>query len=104
MLILSYYLDNSDKEHLTLLKTVFKYILDTLDIELIFTNNTVNNLIRYTNADFVRVINSCKLTDNYIFILVEEYISYQTKHQIVITLLLCKSEYMMMSEVDKEIM
>ena len=103
MSILSYYLDNSDKEHLALLKTVFKYILETLDIKLIFINNTADNLIKYTNADFVRAINSCKSTDNYIFMLVKEYISHQTKHQIVITLLSCELEYMMMSEADKEI-
>ena len=74
--ILSHYLDNSDKEHLTLLKTVFRYILETLDIELTFINNTANNLIRYTNINFVRAIDSCKSTNNYVFILVKEYILY----------------------------
>ena len=102
--ILSYYLDNSDKEHLALLKTVFRYILETLDVELTFTNNTADDLIRYTNADFAEAIDSCKLTDDYIFMLVEECISHQIKYQIVITLLSCESEYMIMSEVDKEIM
>ena len=58
MLILSCYLDNSDKEYLALLKTVFKYVSETLDIELIFINNTIDNLIRYTNTDFVRAIDS----------------------------------------------
>ena len=76
MSILSCYLDNSDKEHLALLKTVFRYISETLDIKLIFINNTANNLIKYTNVNFVRVINSHKLTDNYIFIFTEEYILY----------------------------
>ena len=78
--ILSYYLDNSDKEHLALLKTVFKYVLEILDIELIFTNNAADDLIKYTNADFTEVIDSCKLTDNYVFMLVRECISYQTKY------------------------
>ena len=83
---------------------MFKYILETLDIKLTFINNTVNNLIRYTNADFTEVINSCKLTNDYMFMLVREYISYQIKYSIVITLLSCKSEYMTMSKVNKEIM
>ena len=43
--ILSCYLDNSDKEHLALLKIVFRYILKTLDVELTFTDDAVNNLI-----------------------------------------------------------
>ena len=104
MLILSYYLNNSDKEHLTLLKTVFRYISKTLDVELIFTNNAADNLIRYINANFVEAIDSCKSTDDYMFMLVREYILYQIKHQIVITLSSCELEYMTMFKVDKEIM
>ena len=104
MSILSHYLDNSGKEHFILLKTVFRYVLETLDVELIFTNNVADNLIRYTDADFAEAIDSCKLTDDYVFMLVREYISHQTKCQTVITLLSCKLEYMMMSEADKEIM
>ena len=76
MSILSYYLDNSDKEHLTLLKTVFKYVSETLNIELIFTDNITDDLIKYTNADFAKVIDSCKLTSDYMFMLAEEYISH----------------------------
>ena len=104
MSILSCYLNNSDKEHLALLKTVFKYISETLDIELTFTDNAADNLIKYTNTDFVRAIDSHKLTDNYMFMLTEEYILYQIKCQVVITLSSCESEYMIMSEADKEIM
>ena len=104
MLILSYYLDNSDKEHLALLKTVFRYVSETLDIELIFTDDAADDLIEYTDADFAEAINSHKLTDDYMFMLAEECISHQTKHQTVMTLLLYELEYMMMSEVDKEIM
>ena len=102
--ILSYYLDNSDKEHLALLKIVFRYISETLDIELTFTNNAADDLIRYTDADFAEAIDSYKSTNDYIFMLVEEYILYQTKYQIVMTLLSCESEYMTMSEASKEIM
>ena len=76
ILILSCYLDNSDKEHLALLKTVFRYISETLDVKLTFINNTVNNLIKYTDANFIRAINSCKSTSDYVFILVKEYISH----------------------------
>ena len=76
ILILSYYLDNSDKKHLALLKTVFRYISETLNVKLTFTNNTADNLIKYTNADFAKAINSCKLTDNYMFILAKECISH----------------------------
>ena len=104
MSILSCYLDNSDKEHLALLKTVFRYISETLDVELTFTDDAANDLIRYTDADFAEVIDSHKLTDDYMFMLVREYMSHQIKHQIVVTLLSCESEYMTMSEADKEIM
>ena len=104
MLILSYYLDNSGKEHLALLKTVFKYISETLDVGLTFTDDTANDLIKYTDADFAEAIDSCKSTDDYVFMLAKECISHQTKHQTVVTLLSCESEYMMMSEADKEVM
>ena len=104
ILILSYYLDNSDKEYLTLLKTVFRYISETLNVKLIFTDNIVDNLIRYTDADFAEAIDSCKLTNDYMFMLTKECISHQIKHQTVVTLLSCKLKYMMMSKTDKEIM
>ena len=74
--ILSCYLDNSNKEHLALLKTVFKYILETLDVKLIFINNTVDNLIKYTDADFAEAIDNYKLTNDYIFMLAKECISH----------------------------
>ena len=80
MSILSYYLNNSDKEHLALLKTVFRYVSETLDIGLTFTDDTADNLIEYTDVNFVKVIDSCKLTGDYMFMLVKEYISHQTKH------------------------
>ena len=76
ILILSHFLDNSDKEHLALLKIVFRYTSETLNVELIFTNNTADNLIRYINTNFTEAIDSCKLTDDYVFILVEECILY----------------------------
>ena len=77
--ILSYYLDNSNKKHLALLKTVFRYISETLDVELTFINNIANDLIRYTDTDFVEAIDSFKLINNYVFMLAEEYISHQIK-------------------------
>ena len=104
MSILSYYLDNSDKKHLALLKIVFRYISETLNVKLTFTNNTADNLIKYTDVNFAEAIDDCKLTGDYVFILAEEYISHQIKHQTIITLLSYQSEYMMMSEADKEIM
>ena len=76
MLILSCYLDNSSKEHLTLLKTVFRYISETLDIGLTFTDDAANNLIEYTDADFAEAIDSCKSTDDYMFMLAKECISH----------------------------
>ena len=104
MSILSYYFDNSDKEHLALLKTVFKYILETLDVKLIFTNDTVDNLIKYTDANFVRAIDSHKLTSDYMFMLAKECRLYQIKCQTVVTLLSCELEYIVMSKANKETM
>ena len=104
MLILSCYLDNSGKEYLVLLKTVFRYVSEVLDVELIFTDNAADDLIRYTDADFAKAIDSCKLTSDYMFMLVREYILHQIKCQTVVTLSLYKSKYMTMSEADKEIM
>ena len=73
---MSFYLDNSEAEHTALLKIVLRYILETLDVKLIFINNTINNLIKYTDVNFIRAINSYKLTNNYIFMLVKEYMLY----------------------------
>ena len=104
MLILSCYLGNPGKEHLALLKTVFRYVSETLDVGLTFTDDAADDLIGYTDADFAEAIDGHKLTGDYVFMLARGCISHQAKCQAVMALLSCESEYMVMSEAGKEAM
>ena len=55
---LSKHLSNSDKEHIILLKNIFHYMSNTLNLSLTFINNNseLNNLVKYINLNFIRVI------------------------------------------------
>ena len=104
MLILSQYLSNPGKEHVSLLTNVFCYISKTLDLELIFndTSKKINNVVDYTDADFADAVDEQRSTEDFIFMLAEECISHQSKQQAVVTLSTCESEYMRMSEAEKK--
>ena len=76
MLILSRYLSNSEKKHLSLLKNVFCYVSDTLDIDLMFMSEDTSNIVEFTDSDFAEVVNECKLTGDFVFMLAEDCISH----------------------------
>ena len=104
ILILSRYLSNSEKKHLALLKNIFHYMSGTLDIDLIFMSEDTSDVIEFTDSDFTKAVNECKLTGDFMFMLAEGCISHQLKWQAVVALSSCESEYMIMSEAEKEVL
>ena len=104
MSLLSHYLCNSEKKHISLLADVFYYVSETLNLELIFSDDSSDKVIKYSDADFAEAVDDRKITRDFIFMLTGKYISYQSKWQLVIALLTCESEYITMSEVGKKAM
>ena len=104
MFLLSHYLSNSGKEHVSLLANVFCYVSGTLNLELTFSDNGSDKVIGYSDADFAGAVDNRKLTGGFTFMLAGECISRQSKQQSVVALLTCESEYMAMSEAGKEAM
>ena len=102
MLILSRYLSNPGKEHLALLKNVFRYVSGTLDVGLTFMSEDTSDVVGFTDSDFAGVVDGCKSTGGFAFMLAGGCISHQSKRQAVVALSLCESEYMAMSEAGKE--
>lgn len=76
----------------------------TLDYEIIFTTNSEDNLIGYTNSDYTELIDNQKFIGGYIFILSGGSLSYQLKLQSIITLLLTEGKYMAIMEIGKKVL
>ena len=104
MFLLSHYLSNSEKKHILLLANVFYYVSETLNIGLTFSDDDSDKVIEYSDTNFTEAVDDKKLTEDFTFMLAGECISHQSKWQSVIALLMCKSEYMTMSEADKKVM
>ena len=104
MFLLSYYLSNSEKKHILLLVNIFCYVSGTLNLELTFSDDSSDEVIEYSDADFAEAVDDRKLTEDFTFMLTDECISHQSKWQSVIALLTCESEYMTMLKADKEAM
>lgn len=61
-----------------------------------------NNIIMYSNTDFVRSKTDQKSTGSYVFILTRGTISYSSKFQPIIIFWTCEIEYIAMYEAKKE--
>ena len=78
MFLLSYYMSNSEKKHILLLVNIFYYISETLNLEFIFSDNSSDELIKYSNTDFAEAVDDRKLTRDFTFMLTRECISHQS--------------------------
>ena len=76
ILKLSRYLSNSEKKHLALLKNIFYYMSDTLDIDFMFMSEDTSDIIEFTDSNFTRVVNKHKLTEDFMFMLAGDCILY----------------------------
>jgi hypothetical protein len=91
MRLLSRYAHNLSQIHCFLIKRVFKYVVVILNIELRFSkkfqnvNNSYlndshsNDLVSYSDSDFVELKSKRHSINEYVFMLVDETISYSSK-------------------------
>jgi hypothetical protein len=76
-----------------------------MNINLTFQKDELdtNDLINYSDSNFLELKDKRHFMKNYIFILIEEVISYSSKKQSIIALSSCEAEYMTLSEIEKKI-
>jgi hypothetical protein len=79
---------------------MLRYIAETINVDLTF--NQSDDLIGYSDSDFVELKDKRHSTESYVFMLADEAISHSSKQQFIIALSSCKVEYMTLSEAAKE--
>jgi hypothetical protein len=67
MSILSQHSHNSDKTHWKVLKQVFHYLCETLDIIIKYKLNEHLQLLKYSDSDWVKDLNIRRFTLKYVF-------------------------------------
>jgi hypothetical protein len=103
--VLSRYAHNLSSTHCALVKRKLKYVAETINVDLIFERSNdqhSDDLIDYNDSNFVELKDKRHSTKDYVFILVEETISYSSKPQFIIVLSSCEIEYMILSKTAKE--
>ncbi len=98
--VLSRYAHNLSSTYCALVKRMLRYIAETINVDLTF--NQSDDLIGYSDSDFVELKDKRHSTESYVFMLADEAISHSSKQQFIIALSSCKVEYMTLSEAAKE--
>ncbi len=98
--VLSRYAHNLSSIHCALIKRMFRYVAETINVDLTF--NQSDDLIDYSDSDFVGLKDKRHSTKLYVFMLIDEAISHFFKQQLIIVLSSCEIEYMTLFEAAKE--
>jgi hypothetical protein len=82
----SHFLKESREDHLTVVKKILRYVVDTCNWGLWFDRKKVNQalLIGFSDADFAGDVNARKGTTGVIFFLVNNPITWQSMKQKVV--------------------
>ncbi len=100
--VLSRYCSNPGSTNCNLVIQIFRYLSKNFDLGITFTADSENELVGYTDSDYTRLIDGRKSIGSCIFMLSGGLLSHQLKLQNIITLSLCKAEYMAITETGKE--
>jgi hypothetical protein len=103
--VLSRYAHNLSSTHCALVKRVLRYIADTINVDLIFERSNdqhSDDLIDYSDSDFVDLKDKRHSTEDYLFMLIDETIIHSSKQQLIIVLSSCEIEYIILFKVAKE--
>ena len=76
MSLLSHYQSNLEKKYISSLVNIFHYISKTLNLELTFSDDSSDEVIKYSDADFAEAVDNRILTEDFIFMLTRECISH----------------------------
>lgn len=81
---------------------MFKYLSETLHLGIILNIDSEKNLVCCINSNYVRLINDHNSISSYIILLSGRLLSYQSKLQTIITLLLIKRKYIIIIKAEEE--
>ena len=103
--VLSRFCSNSRLVHVVLVKQMLRYISDIINKRLFFDDfsNTLDDVVRYIDFDFVDNKTNRKSIEDYVFKLANVAISHCFKLQIIVALSTCEAKYVVMCEIDKKI-
>ncbi len=99
--ILSQYYSSPGPTHCNLIIQIFRYLSGTLDLGIIFTADSEDELVGYTDSDYAGLIDSQKFTGSYILILSGGLLSNQLKLQSTVALSSGEAEYIATSKARK---
>ena len=105
---LSRFTTNPSIEHKNAIIKIFKYLIGTKDLGIVYTinNNSKNNyyyIKGYCDADYAGDIATAKSTSGYIFIIANGPISWKSKLQTIIAQSTTEAEYIAISLAAKEL-
>ena len=104
--VLSRFMSNPGKEHLTFVKRVFRYLQGTFDYCLVYhgTNNIDKSLDiqGFVDADWAGDLDSRRSTSGYVFTLFGGAVSWMSKRQPTVALSTTEAEYMAATHASKE--
>ncbi len=98
----SQFAQNLNTSHYNIVKWIFKYLVDTIDLDVIY-DITDDDLINYINADWDGCHNIKKFTETYLFLLYEGLINWCSKCQQFIALFSTEAEYMTETQAMKKV-
>jgi hypothetical protein len=100
--VLSRYAYNLSQIHCVLIKRVLRYVAGITNVSLRFNKQLNDDLIDYSDSDFVDLKDNRHSLDVYVFMLAGGAISHSSKQQQTIALSSCEVEYMIPFETAKE--
>ena len=100
LLVLSRYCFNSNSTHIKAAIRVLRYIKRTLNYDIHYEDK--KGLVEYIDADYAETIDGRRSIDDYAFFLSKDPISWSFKRQDLVIQSSCESEYVALSEADKE--
>ncbi len=102
MRVLSRYFANPGTTYCNLLIQIFRYLARTLEVGIKFKSDSTDELVRYTDSDWVGLKDGRRSTGAYSFLLSGGPISYHSKQQATVALSLTEAEHMATTEAGKK--
>ncbi|XP_060969865.1 secreted RxLR effector protein 161-like [Cannabis sativa] len=103
MSVLSKYMANPGKVHWLAMKWVFRYLLGTTKVGLIYNRQKANNIIEgYSDSDYAGDRDNRRSTSAYFFLIGGNCVSWKVQLQTVVALSTTEAEYVATTEAIKE--
>ena len=100
--IINRFMHNPSRSHWTVVKHVFRYMVGTKDIGILFGPNDTSGVVGCTDSDFAISVSSCKSTTGYCFKLGNGAILWNLKLQECTATSTTEAEYVATSDAAKE--